>query len=176
MIVLELLLTVAVIAVVVVLVIAVAGRGVLRSLAERWKFEGDVQRRVSAQFESAEADRDAMKEQAREFVERWFADKASLGEASGAVTVTPLLRQVLEKHHADEKVRDLAERYKKATGKDLLPPELIEKLKFQAGESSEASTPAEDSALGPEEEAAIAAARKEVEDWVNAQSVKGSNT
>lgn len=175
MIVLELLMTVAVIAVVVVLVIAVAGRGVWRSLAERWKFESDVERRVSSRFESAEADRENLKEQARDFVERWFADKATLGEASGAVTVTPLLRQVLEKHHADEKVRALAERYKQATGKDLLPPELLDKLKAQAAETPECPTPSDESVLAPDEEAAIESARKEVEAWINIQGSKGSN-
>jgi len=58
------LLTVVAIGAVVALVIALAGRGVWRSLAERWKFEGDVARRVSARYETAESDREAMKEQA----------------------------------------------------------------------------------------------------------------
>jgi hypothetical protein len=175
MIVLELLLTVAAIALLVALVIAVAGRGVWRSLAERWRFEADVGRRVTARFQSAEADQEAMKEQAREFVERWFADKATLGEASGALTVTPLLRQVLERHHADERVRALAERYKQATGKDLLPPELLDQLQKQTKETPASEEAAAPSPLAPEEEAAIESARKEVEAWVTIQASKGND-
>jgi hypothetical protein len=175
MIILEIFLTIAVIAIVVVLLITVAGRGVWRSFVERWKFESDVERRVSARFESAEADREAMKEQAREFVDRWFADKATLGEASGALTLTPLLREVLQKHHADDRVLALAERYRQATGKDLLPPELLEKLRAQPATASDASTDAAPKALAPDEEAAIASARKEVEAWVTLQAGKGSS-
>lgn len=175
MIILELLVTIAAVAVVVLLVIAMVGRGVWRSLAERWKFEADVERRVSARFADAASEREAMKEQAREFVERWFSDKATLGEAAGALTVTPLLRQVLEQHHADDRVRELAERYQRATGRDLLPPALLEKLKSQPPISETAETDAMSKGLSPEEEAALASARMEVEAWARVQAAKGSH-
>lgn len=136
--------------------------------SRRLRIESEAQRLAAERIaQQRELHSEAISE-VQQFLEKGGAGKLISRELGGLSTsIDPVLRAVLEKHPLDERVVELARVYRQATGKELLP----ERLRNAMQEPAERPRAARK--LSAEEEQVLAEARREVDGWDGSEQSRG---
>lgn len=160
MIVLEVLLTAALVIGALAMVFIRLTRPLWSAARRRLRIEAEAQRLAAERITQQRELRSEALSEVQQFLEKGGAGKLISRELGGlSASIDPVLRAVLEKHPLDERVVELARVYRQATGKELLP----ERLRAAMQEPSE--QPREARKLTDEEERLLADARREVDGW-----------
>ncbi|MGV3723337.1 MAG: hypothetical protein ACO1SX_20760 [Actinomycetota bacterium] len=168
MIVLEVLLTAALIIGALAAIFLRLTRPLWSAARRRLRIEAEAQRMVAERLSEQRELRSEALLEVRQFLEKGGAGKLISPELGGlGASIDPVLRAVLEKHPLDERVVELARVYRQATGKELLP-ERLRKAMQEPGERPKTARK-----LTAEEERLLAEARREVDGWAGSERSQG---
>lgn len=165
-------------------VLGVLGFGLLgwlfRPLARKLRDQLRLENQIEANRRQFEAERARLKSAARGELEEWMKQRA--GEATGispaapARLQSPVLQAILERYPLDDRVLELAQVYRQATGKELLPEALRPaQAAHNSGDAGRATErPAAGGQLSKEEARLLEEARREVQLWMGGAGSSGS--
>ncbi|MCC2671042.1 MAG: hypothetical protein K0Q72_3513 [Armatimonadetes bacterium] len=165
MIILEILITVVLAIGLVAAVLLWLTRPLWGAVARRVRIEKEAERLKSLNARVVQSAREDATVEVKEWMEKAGIGKPLTGEAGGlAGALNPALRAIMERYPVDPRVQELANVYRQATGRELLPERLRQVLDEGAAGQAATGPAAKPTA---EEQKVLDEARREVAGWLS---------